>query len=97
MDWQTDGRLTRRMALALGLSAAGYAVLLGPVFVLLALPVALVVCGVLLASSAGWSSEPTASRISPPGPSPSSVIRIIVDYFRIAPTPGSARTGKSLQ
>ena len=25
------------------------------------------------------------------------VIRIIVDYFRIAPTPGSARTGKSLQ
>ena len=25
------------------------------------------------------------------------LIRIIVDYFRIAPTPGSARTGKSLQ
>ena len=53
MDWQTDGRLTRRMALALGLSAAGYAVLLGPVFVLLALPVALVVCGVLLAVLGG--------------------------------------------
>jgi heat shock protein HtpX len=53
MDWQTDSRLTRRMALALGLSAAGYAVLLGPVFVLLSLPVALVVCGVLLAVLAG--------------------------------------------
>ena len=53
MDWQTDSRLTRRMALALALSAVGYAVLLGPIFVLLSLPVALVVCGVLLAVLGG--------------------------------------------
>jgi len=53
MDWQTDSRLTRRMVLALALSAVGYAVLLGPVFVFLPLPVALVVCGGLLAVLGG--------------------------------------------
>jgi heat shock protein HtpX len=53
MDWQTDSRLTRRMALALALSAVGYAVLLGPVVHFLPLSAALVVCGVLLAVLGG--------------------------------------------
>ncbi|WP_415379124.1 M48 family metalloprotease [Halosimplex sp. TS25] len=57
MEWQTDSRLTRRMVLALALSAVGYAVLLGPVFLLVPLPVALVICGVLLAVLGGLVLE----------------------------------------
>ncbi|QPV64781.1 M48 family metalloprotease [Halosimplex litoreum] len=48
MDWQTDSRLTRRMALALGLALLGYAALVGPVVWFLPPAGALIVCGLVL-------------------------------------------------
>ncbi|WP_123536979.1 M48 family metalloprotease [Halosimplex salinum] len=57
MEWHLDRRLSRRMVVAFGLALGGYAVLLGPLVLLLPWSAALVVCGALAAVIGGLVFE----------------------------------------